>query len=701
MSDQPRRIAIIGGGSAGFIAAAYLPRLAPDLELVHVHDSSIPRIGVGEGTTPPFVRWIRESLGWGLEDLAGRALATHKDGILFEGWGTAHERYVHYFSPRLEGPAYHISADRLVDTLAEQSDARELDRHVTDVLSGDDEAEVRFADGTSLTVDVVFDARGFPADLTVDHLELSCVPTDRAAVRRGPVSDFRTATRAVARPHGWIFVIPLTEYTSYGYVHNSRITDQAELEHDFDAFMTEENVAGRGPSRFIRFPNFVHRTVFEERVIRLGNAASFVEPLEATALAMILYELDLAAHWLFGRNLGLSRRPMEDRTAEDLNRHLIGFVREIEVFIGWHYAMGAPFESPFWSHAVRTVRDGIDRLRLEAPEVIRRFDEYAARGAQYPAGLAVSAEPDEMDALESAGPPATGDYGGFLTPSFGKVGYGIGAFAAPAHRGGLPPAEPPITIAHRGASGHAPEHTLRSYELGLEMGADYIEQDLQMTADGVLVVLHDDTLDRTAGPAGGSGRVKDLTIDEIAGCDVGRWFNHRHPDRAHSDNVGARIPTLREVFERFGRGARYYIETKTPSEAPGMEEALIAELERAGLLPDSASDWSVLIQSFSPESLRHVSDLAPNLPLIQLIEGPGPITDETLARVAGYAVGIGPDRKLVDGSLVRRAHALGLVVHPWTVNEANEMNRLLDVGVDGVFTDFPDRFGRIRERRRP
>lgn len=700
MSDHPRRIAIIGGGSAGFIAAAYLSRLAPDLELVHVHDSSIPRIGVGEGTTPPFVRWIRESFGWGLEDLIGRALATHKDGILFEGWGTAHERYVHYFSPRLEGPAYHISADRLVEALSEQSEARELDRHVTDVLSGEDEVEVRFADGTSLTVDVVFDARGFPAALTDDHVELSCVPTNAAAVRRGPVSEFRTATRAVARPHGWVFVIPLTGYTSYGYVHNDQVTDKAELEGDFDAFMTEEGVARTGPSRFIRFPNFVHRRVFEERVIRLGNAASFIEPLEATALAMILYELDLAAHWMFGRNLGLSRRPMEDRTADELNRHLIGFVREIEVFIAWHYALGAPFESPFWTRAVRIVRVGFDRLRREAPEVIARFDEYAARGAEYPAGLALAAEPGEMDALESAGPPVVGDYGGFLTPSFGKVGYGIGAFAAPPRGGGLSPAEPPITIAHRGASGHAPEHTLRSYELGLEMGADYIEQDLQMTADGVLVVLHDDTLDRTAGPAGGSGRVRDLRIDEIAGCDVGSWFNERHPDRSHPDNVGARVPTLREVFERFGDAARYYIETKTPSEAPGMEEALVAELERAGLLPDSVSDWPVLIQSFSPESLLHLAGLEPSLPLIQLIDGPGPITDETLEEVARYAVGIGPDRKLVDGSLVRRAHALGLVVHPWTVNEADEMDRLLDAGVDGVFTDFPDRFRRIRESRR-
>ncbi|MDH3733574.1 MAG: glycerophosphodiester phosphodiesterase [Gemmatimonadota bacterium] len=257
----------------------------------------------------------------------------------------------------------------------------------------------------------------------------------------------------------------------------------------------------------------------------------------------------------------------------------------------------------------------------------------------------------------------------------------------------------PITIAHRGASGHAPEHTMRSYEMALEMGADYIEQDLQLTADGTLVVIHDDTLDRTVrGPADRcSGPVMSRTADELAVCDAGSWFNEEHSDLADPSYVGLGIPTLRDVFEAFGRTARYYIETKNPAEAPGMEEALIAELERAGLMPGDTSDWTVLVQSFSPESLLKLHGLRPQMPLIQLLDVESDPTEVDLDRIAAHCVGIGPDRTLVTARLIDRAHERGLAVHPWTVNEPDEMERLIATGVDGVFTDFPDRLVSLRE----
>ena len=259
----------------------------------------------------------------------------------------------------------------------------------------------------------------------------------------------------------------------------------------------------------------------------------------------------------------------------------------------------------------------------------------------------------------------------------------------------------PVAIAHRGASAYAPEHTMAAYEMAVGMGADYIEQDLQLTADGVLVALHDDTLDRTVrGPAEACrGSVDERTAAELARCDAGSWFNEAHPDRADPAYEGLAIPTLREVFERFGDSARYYIETKTPEDAPGMEEALVAELERAGLVPEGPSDLSVLIQSFSSESLRDMRALRPELPLVQLLdERPAGPLDEALARIAGYAEGVGPDRKLVDADFVAAASRHGLFVHPWTVNETSEMDRLLELGVDGVFTDAPDRFIERRDR---
>jgi glycerophosphoryl diester phosphodiesterase len=266
------------------------------------------------------------------------------------------------------------------------------------------------------------------------------------------------------------------------------------------------------------------------------------------------------------------------------------------------------------------------------------------------------------------------------------------------------PSKIPVVIGHRGASGYAPEHTFVSYDLALRMGADYIEPDLQMTKDGVLVAMHDPTLDRTARGASGdcTGPVAEKTLAQIRRCDVGSWFNARYPERARAEYVGATIPTLEEIFARYGLRARYYVETKNPEIAPGMEEALVALLDRFALRVPAAKRRQVLIQSFSPASLMHLHGIDSTLPLIQLLEARELSTTskrELLQRVATYAIGIGPDMAAVDSSLVREAHALGLIVHPYTVNDEADLERLTRLGVDGMFTNFPDRLIAIRDRR--
>lgn len=255
-----------------------------------------------------------------------------------------------------------------------------------------------------------------------------------------------------------------------------------------------------------------------------------------------------------------------------------------------------------------------------------------------------------------------------------------------------------IVIAHRGASGHAPEHTFASWDLALEMGADYLEQDLQMTADGALIVLHDDTLDRTT-QGQCRGPVHDRTLDEIVDCDVGSWFNQAFPDRARPEFADQRIATLDQVFDRYRGRARFYIETKKPHAAPGMENELLRVLSRHALLPGQAETGTVIIQSFSAASLRHIHRAQPRIPLVQLLGSHEfRLTIRLrLARIAHWAQGIGPAAGDVDAGLVRAAHARGLVVHPYTVNDDNEMQRLIAAGVDGMFTDFPDRLSALRD----
>jgi glycerophosphoryl diester phosphodiesterase len=252
-----------------------------------------------------------------------------------------------------------------------------------------------------------------------------------------------------------------------------------------------------------------------------------------------------------------------------------------------------------------------------------------------------------------------------------------------------------INVGHRGASGRAPEHTLYAYDLALSLGADYIEQDLQLTKDGVLVVLHDATLNRTAsGPAQNcTGLVIEKTLAQLKTCEVGRWFNRTYPQYARPEYVGLRIPTLEEVFQRYGTTASYYIETKNPEAAPGMEEALLSLIDKYVLRDRAIARRQVLIQSFSPASLQKIHALEPRLPLVQLLATR--VDSAAYASIARYAVGIGPNKGLVTPLMVAAAHAQCLDVHPYTVNDAAEMRALLDRGVDGMFTNFPERLDAV------
>lgn len=268
------------------------------------------------------------------------------------------------------------------------------------------------------------------------------------------------------------------------------------------------------------------------------------------------------------------------------------------------------------------------------------------------------------------------------------------ALACRAGPGNLSPAsaagERPLVIAHRGASFEAPEHTFASYDRAIAAGADYIEQDLQLTRDSVLVVLHDPELDRTArGPrATCRGDVIVHSASQLTQCDVGQWFNEKNPERARPEYARERIPTLEQLLARYGDSVNFYIETKNPQDAPGMERLLVALLAKYRLLPATAQRGRVVVQSFSAPSLKLVHQLAPELPLVQLLNGrPDGDLDAAFEAIRAYADGVGPAVKLVDSDFLARAHAHCLAVHPYTVDDSTTMRRLVGGGVDGLFTN--------------
>jgi len=252
------------------------------------------------------------------------------------------------------------------------------------------------------------------------------------------------------------------------------------------------------------------------------------------------------------------------------------------------------------------------------------------------------------------------------------------------------------TIAHRGASGYAPEHTFYSYDKSHNaMGASYIEIDLQMTKDGHLVAMHDETVDRTTN---GTGRVDSYTLKELKQLDAGSKFNATNPQYANSNYVGAEIPTLDEILERYGPNANYYIETKSPDVYPGMEEAVLKTLNNHKMLNEqSLNQGHVLLQSFSPESLSKLHRLNSNVPLIRLLDkGELPaLTQQDFNQIRQYAIGVGPEYTDLTKQNVKNLKRAGLLVHPFTVNNEADMHRLNRYGVDGVFTNYPDLYKQV------
>lgn len=277
-------------------------------------------------------------------------------------------------------------------------------------------------------------------------------------------------------------------------------------------------------------------------------------------------------------------------------------------------------------------------------------------------------------------------------------------------------AEPALVIAHRGASGYLPEHTLAGYELAIRQGADFIEPDLQLTRDGVLVAMHDDTLQRTTdaaerfAPRNGGHKVADFTLAELRTLNVKPTGTGK---TAHPGFTPAapelRIPTFDEVIALAqGAGVGIYPEAKQAD--PAMEDLILATLAR--VRPPAAK---VFVQSFSDATVRSLAakQRAGNAawPLIQLGVA-ATLPDGTpgigvpggrvlaLADVAGFARGVGVAIANPRFPLTRRfvdaAHAAGLLVHGWTFAKAEpapaaaEYAEFLAMGLDGVFSNYPD-----------
>lgn len=239
-----------------------------------------------------------------------------------------------------------------------------------------------------------------------------------------------------------------------------------------------------------------------------------------------------------------------------------------------------------------------------------------------------------------------------------------------AKSGAARPAKPRV-IAHRGASAYRPENTRAAYELAIEQAADMIEVDLHRTRDGAVVVAHDAELERI----GGRGEIGDATLAEVRALDAG---------------AGQRVPTLDELLDGFGARIALNLELKQGSRGAyaGLPAVVVSAVRARGF------EQRTLYSSFYDPVLHDLRSIDPEARVALLISRRAPQGWVERARALG-AEAVNPELPLVDRAFVERAHGEGLAVYVFTVDPLEEMQRLLELGVDGLFTNVPDRMRRL------
>ncbi|MFD1659865.1 glycerophosphodiester phosphodiesterase [Streptomyces caeni] len=268
--------------------------------------------------------------------------------------------------------------------------------------------------------------------------------------------------------------------------------------------------------------------------------------------------------------------------------------------------------------------------------------------------------------------------------------FGVGVAILPAAQAGATARDRLVVVCHRGASAYAPENTLAAVDRAAALGFGWIENDVQRTKDGRLVVIHDATLARTTNveqvfPGRAPWRVKDFTAGEIARLDAGSWFGSRY--------AGAHVPTLTQYMERVSRNhQKLVLEIKNPQLYPGIERQILRLLGREGWLDRGHLRNRLIVQSFSADSVRTVHGLRPGIrtaylgtPRVAELPSYARFADQINSAQAPLSAGYVSAIHTIQGP-----HAKPMKVFAWTVNRADDARRLAGFGVDGIITNTPD-----------
>lgn len=344
-----KRIAVIGKGTAGSLSLANFIKKFPDHEIQWYFDPNRPAQSVGEGSPLNFSKDMNENLSFFYSDI-GKINGTLKTGIYKENWGKVEKSFLHPFLP--PSVAIHFSAV-------------ELQKYIYDSVKDQVTIIEQEVSPDDIDADFIMDASGTPKDFSDFHRAES-IPVNAAHVVQcawdSPRFDY---TLTIATKHGWIFGIPLNNRCSIGYVYNSNISTVEDLQEDMQRIFAEYDLTPSSEPNNLKFNNYYRKENYSSdgRIAHNGNASFFLEPLEATSIAVMSRIYKNTTDVWQGR-----------MTPEEANNKYLKQLRDIELIIMLHYAAGSPFDSPFWEHAQKLGIEKVEKAVVEDKSFMKAYE---------------------------------------------------------------------------------------------------------------------------------------------------------------------------------------------------------------------------------------------------------------------------------------------------------------------------------------
>jgi tryptophan halogenase len=362
-----KRIAVVGSGTAGLVSiAGLLPHLPSEVwEIVSIHDPKIAILGIGESTNPQFIDLLQASSMFTIEDLP-EVDGTLKFGTKYEGW-----RREDFVNPLYgSGYAIHFNNFKLKEFLFKRfhelaSDKfSEMHGTVSDIIPGEDSAQV-VIDGKVEEFEYVIDCRGFPTSF-IDYEISKCSPVNQSLVYSVPPVNQEMYTGHIAMEHGWMFRVPLTTRTTYGYMFNNEISDKEVVVKDLEKYLDVEI----DPAKLVdyKFKSYYAKQIYSDRVLKNGNRAIFFEPLSANSIYMYIHIIGLFKRFI-GREL--PPRIMNEKFRQQ--------ARGLEDMLSYIYHGGSNFDTEFW-HYVKSISGPRLKNSTIFPDIVKEYKALAAAG---------------------------------------------------------------------------------------------------------------------------------------------------------------------------------------------------------------------------------------------------------------------------------------------------------------------------------